>query len=213
MAAQLDAERPGSASFVAVDVSDLEQVRSLVRQTTQQFGRLEILIANAGLQRTHSFLEEDDSAWRDLLATNLSGTYYCIREGARAMANGGSIVVTASTNSWWMETEMAAYDASKAGVAGLVRSAALDLAPFRIRVNAVAPGLIRTRMTVGITEHPANAAEYLKTIPLARFGETRDVAAAVAFLASDDADWITGALLPVDGGQTLGSNAPGGGGV
>jgi NAD(P)-dependent dehydrogenase (short-subunit alcohol dehydrogenase family) len=209
----LNAERPGSAAYIAVDVSELEQVRALVRRTVELFGRLEILVANAGLHRTHHLLEDGDLTWHELLATNLSGTYYCIREGARAMTAGGSIVVTASTNSWWMETDMAAYDASKAGVAGLVRSAALDLAPLRVRVNAVAPGLIRTRMTVGVTENPANASEYLKTIPLARFGEPADVAAAVAFLASDDAQWITGALLPVDGGQTLGSNAPGGGGA
>jgi meso-butanediol dehydrogenase/(S,S)-butanediol dehydrogenase/diacetyl reductase len=213
VASVLDARRPGSAHFVHADVSDLEQVRALVAATLQRFGRLDVLMANAGIHQVEPFLAEDDATWREILGVNLTGAYYCVREAARAMPTGGSIVVTASTNSFFMETEMAAYNVSKAGVAGLVRTAALDLAPRGIRINAVAPGLIRTRMTTGVTENPAHAAAYLQTIPLARFGEPADVAAAAGFLASDDADWITGALLVVDGGQTLGSNAPAGGGV
>lgn len=212
-AAELEKIRPGSALFVQADISDLAQVRALVAKTFERLGRLDVLAANAGIHGVQPFLAEESSKWHDIVGVNLTGTYYCIREAARVMRPGGSIVVTASTNSYWMETEMVAYDASKAGVHGLVRSAALDLAPLGIRINAVAPGLIRTRMTAGVTDRPENAASYLRTIPLARFGEPADVAAAVSFLASDDADWITGVLLPVDGGQTLGSNAPGGGGV
>ena len=212
-AAALNAARPGSARFVPTDVRHLDQVRAMIARTLEHFGRLDVLVANAGIHALEPFLAEDDAAWQDVLGVNLTGGYHCVREGARAMQPGGSIVVTASTNSFWMETHMAAYNVSKAGLAGLVRSAALDLAPRGIRVNAVAPGLIRTRLTRGVTDDPAHAAEYLRTIPLQRFGEPADVAAAAAFLASDDAAWITGVLLLVDGGQTLGSNAPAGGGV
>jgi meso-butanediol dehydrogenase/(S,S)-butanediol dehydrogenase/diacetyl reductase len=213
VAAALESRRVDSARFVAADVSDLEQVRGLVRQALERFGRLDVLAANAGIHRLQPLVADGEQTWREVLSVNLDGAYYSLREAARVMRRGGSIVVTASTNSFWMETEMAAYNTSKAAIYGLVRSAALDLAPAGIRVNAVGPGLIRTRMTLGVTENATAAADYLKTIPLGRFGEPVDVAAAVSFLASADADWITGVLLLVDGGQTLGSNAPGGGGV
>jgi NAD(P)-dependent dehydrogenase (short-subunit alcohol dehydrogenase family) len=121
------------------------------------------------------------------------------------MTRGGSIVVTASTNAFWLESNLAHYNASKAAALAFARSAALDLAPEGIRVNAVSPGLIRTRLTRFVTENPERAQGYLRQIPLARFGEPEDVAAAVAFLASDDAAWITGQQIVVDGGQTIGT--------
>jgi NAD(P)-dependent dehydrogenase (short-subunit alcohol dehydrogenase family) len=103
---------------------------------------------------------------------------------------------------------MAAYNASKAGVVALVKSAAMELAAFGIRVNAVGPGLIRTRLTRHITDIPENATNYLRQIPLGRFGEPADVAAAICFLCSDDAAWITGHDLVIDGGQTIGTPIP-----
>ena len=107
-----------------------------------------------------------------------------------------------------METDLAAYDASKAGVVGLVRTAAMELAPHGITVNAVGPGLIVTDLTREMAEDPDRARTYLRQIPAGRFGTPRDVAGAVAFLVSADATWITGHVLVVDGGQTLGTPSP-----
>ena len=213
VAGALDAARPGSALFVAADVAQIASVRALIAGTLERFGRLDVAVVNAGMVKAEPFLTDDETTWEATLATNLSGAYYCVREAARVMKPGSSIVVTASTNSFWMERDLAVYNISKAGVAGLVRTAALDLAPLGIRVNAVAPGLIRTRMTTAITDNSGNATPYLATIPLGRFGEPADIAAAVSFLASGDADFVTGAFLLVDGGQTLGSNVAGGGGL
>jgi NAD(P)-dependent dehydrogenase (short-subunit alcohol dehydrogenase family) len=127
----------------------------------------------------------------------------------RALGNGGRIVVTSSTNAFWMETDLAAYNASKAGVLAMTRTAAMELAQYGITVNAVGPGLIATDLTRSVTDDPANAAIYLRQIPAGRFGTPDDVAGAVAFLVSPDASWITGHLLVVDGGQTLGTPFPG----
>jgi NAD(P)-dependent dehydrogenase (short-subunit alcohol dehydrogenase family) len=107
-----------------------------------------------------------------------------------------------------METDLVAYNASKAGVLAMTRTAAMELAPYGITVNAVGPGLIQTDLTRSLTDDPASAAIYLRQIPAGRFGTPEDVAGAVAFLASPDASWITGHLLVVDGGQTLGTPWP-----
>jgi 3-oxoacyl-[acyl-carrier protein] reductase len=121
-----------------------------------------------------------------------------------ARSGGGAIVVTASTNAFWVEANLAAYNASKGGVVALVRTAALDLAQYRIRVNAVEPGVVRTRLAAFVTENPEAAADYLQRIPLNRFAEPADVADAVLFLASKEAAYITGQTLVLDGGLTLG---------
>ena len=132
-----------------------------------------------------------------------------MQEAARAMipAGGGAIVATASTNAFWVESDMAHYNASKGGIVALVKSAALDLGPFGIRVNAVAPGMIRTRANY-ITEDPVAGPEYLKGVPLGRFAEPSEMAAVVAFLASDDASYVSGELLVADGGTTIGVRLP-----
>jgi 3-oxoacyl-[acyl-carrier protein] reductase len=151
-------------------------------------------------------LEIDDANWQSILAVNLTGTFLCTQEAARVMARmgGGAIVVTASTNAFWVEANMAAYNASKGGVVAFVRTAALDLARFGIRVNAVEPGVVRTPLATFVTEVPAAAADYLRRIPLNRFAEPGDVADAVLFLASSEAAYITGQTLVLDGGLTLG---------
>ena len=206
-AAELAAAVAGSVGFVRADCADRHDIERVVDQAVEAFGRLDIFMANAGISGVSPFLEITDELWDRILATNLRGAFIGVQTAARAMqgAGGGRIVVTASTNSFWMETDLTAYNASKAGVLAMVRTAAMELAPHGITVNAVAPGLIATDLTRGVTDDPENARAYLGQIPMGRFGTPDDVAGAVAFLVSPDAAWITGHLLIVDGGQTLGT--------
>jgi len=198
----------GSAPLVPVggDISRREDVQGMVRACIDHFGRLDVLVANASIADQQPFLEIDEERWRRVLDINLTGTFFCIQEAARAMApqGGGSIVVTSSTNAFWMETHHAAYSTSKAGQIGLVRNAALDLGPLGIRVNAVEPSVVRTRLSQFLTENPVEARPYLDRVPLDRFCEPQEVADAILFLASEEAGYITGQALILDGGLTLG---------
>lgn len=192
------------------DVSRRPDVRATVRDAVDMFGRLDVMVSHAGIADVEPFLDQDDASWHKMLDVNLTGAFLCIQEAALAMRErgGGTIVVTASTNAFWIESNAASYNASKGGVRALVKSAALDLAPFGIRVNSVAPGLIRTRLTRYVTDIPDHASEYLRNIPLRRFGEPEDVAGGILFLASDASRWITGHDLVIDGGQTIGTPLP-----
>ncbi len=195
---------------LTVDVSHRADVHMAVETALAAFGRLDVMISHAGIADVEPFLDQDESSWNKMLAVNMTGAFLCIQESAFVMKDrgGGSIVVTASTNAFWIESNAAAYNASKGGARALVRSAAIDLAQYGIRVNSVAPGLIRTRLTRYVTDIPEHAADYLRNIPLHRFGEPDDVADAILFLASDDSRWITGHDLVVDGGQTIGTPLP-----
>jgi 3-oxoacyl-[acyl-carrier protein] reductase len=199
-----------AAHFVQADAGEPAQVEALFRSAVDRLGRLDILVANAGTGDTAPLLETDDALWDRTLGLNLRGVFLALRAAGRVMADQGSgrMVAVASTNAFWMETTLAAYNASKAGVVALVRTAAMELAPRGITVNAVGPGLIATDLTAGVTQDPERSAAYLRQIPMARFGTPADVAAAVAFLVSPEAAWITGHLLVVDGGQTMGTPFP-----
>ena len=139
----------GPVRAVTCDVSSRDDVRAPCAPVPEQFGRLDAMIAHAGIADVKPLLEIDDRSWQRVLDVNLTGVFLCMQEAGRVMAQGegGAIVVTASTNSFWVEQNMAAYNASKGGVVALVRTAALDLAPLGIRVNAVAPGVVRTRIS------------------------------------------------------------------
>jgi NAD(P)-dependent dehydrogenase (short-subunit alcohol dehydrogenase family) len=201
----------GRAEALEVDASDREAVDRAVDRVVSDTGRLDIFVANAGIGGPTPFLDTTDATWDRVMAINLRGAFIGVQTAARAMravGRGGRIVVTSSTNAFWMETGLAAYNASKAGVLAMARTAAMEFAPHGITVNAVGPGLIATDLTRSVTDDPTNAAQYLRQIPIGRFGTPADVAAAVAFLVSKDAAWITGHLLVVDGGQTLGTPFP-----
>jgi 3-oxoacyl-[acyl-carrier protein] reductase len=177
-----------------------------VQRCVERFGGLDTLVANAGIAGVVPFLELDDASWHRVLDVNLTGTFYCMQEAARVMAakRQGAIVVIASTNAFWVEHHMTHYNTSKGGVIALVRSAAIDLAPLGIRVNAIEPGVVNTPLAAFVVQDPAVSARYLKLIPLGRFQEPGDVARTAVFLASDDAAYVTGHALVADGGLTLG---------
>ena len=201
----------GRAEAIEADVTDHAAIDGVVGQAVSDSGRLDIFVANAGIGDRAPFLDMSEQLWDRVVGVNLRGAFLGVQAAARAMraiGNGGRIVVTSSTNAFWMETDLAAYNASKAGVLAMTRTAAMELAPYGITVNAVGPGLIATDLTRSVTDDPANAAIYLRQIPAGRFGTPDDVAGAVAFLVSADASWITGHLLVVDGGQTLGTPFP-----
>ena len=203
--AELGASGPVQAH--AGDVAARADVRAAVDASLSTFGSLDVVVAHAGIADVQPILEISDDRWQRVLDVNLTGVFLCIQEGGRAIANagkGGAIVVTASTNSFWVEQNMAPYNTSKAGEVALIRTAALDLAGYGIRVNGVAPGVVRTRISEWVIDDPVLGPEYLKKIPIGRFGEPGDVADAVAFLASADAGYITGQTLILDGGLTLG---------
>jgi NAD(P)-dependent dehydrogenase (short-subunit alcohol dehydrogenase family) len=199
----------GQAEAVAGDIAKREDVAKAVGRCVERFGGLDILAANAGIADAQPLLEIEERSWRRIIDVNLTGTFFCIQEAARVMlpARKGAIVVTASTNAFYVETNMAHYNASKGGVVALVRSAALDLGPYGIRVNAIEPSMVKTRAAF-ITEDPVGGPEYLKRVPLGRFAETSEIASTVAFLASDDASYITGETIILDGGLTLGVHLP-----
>jgi NAD(P)-dependent dehydrogenase (short-subunit alcohol dehydrogenase family) len=198
----------GNDTIVSIggDVSIRADVQRAVSTCLARFGRLDVMIAHAGIADATPLLEIEDAAWQRIMDVNLKGVFLCTQEAGRVMARsgGGAIVVTASTNAFWVESNLAHYNTSKGGVVAFVRSAAIDLARYGIRVNAVAPGVVLTRIAAWVTEDPVLAADYLKHIPLNRFAETIDVAKTVLFLASGDSSYITGQTIVLDGGQTLG---------
>lgn len=199
------AAQGGEVIACSGDVSSRADVRRAVATCKAELGRLDMVAAVAGTAIPGSILEVDEEAWRRVLGVNLDGVLYTIQEAAREMlGGGGSIVVVASTNAFWVETGMAAYNASKGGVVALAKSAAVDLAQHGIRVNVVAPGIVETRLTRFLTDDEAQSAEYLKGVPLGRFATVEDVAKASLFLLSDDAAYVTGHTLVLDGGSTAG---------
>ena len=184
-----------------VDVSDCSMVNRAVSEIAAEFGRIDVLVNNAGIEKRAAFLDITPEDWERQLAVNLSGTFYCTQAAAREMAKRryGRIVNLASVAGLIGPIDLAAYGASKAGVIGLTRAAALDLADFGITVNAIAPGPIETELMLG-----AWTAEALRERPqhgaIARFGTVDEIAHVALFLASEESGYITGVTLSVDGG-------------
>lgn len=196
-----DRERPAAprTRHIAADVTS----RASLDAAFAASGAPDILMVNAGIAEEEDFLDHSTERWDRILAVNLSGAFHTVQAAARLMRprRAGAIVITASTNSYDGEARLAAYNASKAGLLGLVHTAANELGPYGIRVNAVCPGLIRTRLTERHFSNPEILREYFRDIPLGRGGRPEEVAQACVFLASGQASYITGATLFVDGGQ------------
>jgi glucose 1-dehydrogenase len=200
-AAGIAAEIGEAALPFAADVSRSAAVGALVAACLRHFGRIDVMVANAGVPHGAPFLELGEATWERVLAVNLKGVFLCGQAAARAMVAAGrpgAIVNVASTYAEVTEGEAAAYSASKGGVRMLTKSMALELGPHGIRVNAVGPGWIRTGMNP--LDDPAQVAQLEPTIPLQRVGLPEDVADVIAFLASDDARYVSGQTLFVDGG-------------
>jgi cyclopentanol dehydrogenase len=191
-----------------LDVGDSGAVDRVVAQVVERFGRIDVLSNNAGIELVHgpSTLETTDEEWERLFRVNAAGTFYACRAAAPHMPEGGSIVNMASINSFVAWENDAAYTATKGAVMQFSRALALDLAPRGIRVNAVCPGIIDTPLTEAFLERAedpdALRAEYAAVSPLNRMGTAREVAHCVLFLASDEASFVTGSALVVDGATT-----------
>jgi NAD(P)-dependent dehydrogenase (short-subunit alcohol dehydrogenase family) len=177
--------------------------RQSINDAFAHAGEVEIVVVNAGIASQQNVFATSATVWDRTLAVNLSGAFHTVQAAAQKMKKHGrgSIVLTASTNSYDGEANLIAYNASKAGVLGILHTAANELGPYGIRINAVCPGLIRTPLTARSFESPKLLADYFRHIPLGRGGEPEEVAQAVMFLASERASYITGATLFVDGGQ------------
>lgn len=178
-----------------------------VTEAVDRFGSLAVMAAHAGIAEPTALLDMTDEHWRRHMAINVDGVMYCTVEAAKAMAaagRGGAIVVTASINGWHVEQTMAAYNTTKGALLTFIRSAAIDLGRHGIRVNGVAPGVVDTPIAALVVHNPELAPQYLKTMPLGRFGQPEDIANAVSWLASEQSSYVTGHTLVLDGGQTLG---------
>jgi NAD(P)-dependent dehydrogenase (short-subunit alcohol dehydrogenase family) len=194
-----------SLGGTAVDVSIDTDVLAFVEEAAAFLGRIDVLINNAGIAHRTRFLDTDVTAWDRTIAVNLRGIFLVAQAVARRMTadeGGGAIVNMASTNALGGEEEFADYNASKGGVLQLTRTMALELGDAAIRVNCLCPGFIETPLNLSL-ESEAESVVYVRDkIPLGRRGRAEEVAAAYAFLASDEASFIHGAALVVDGGQT-----------
>ncbi|WP_284744422.1 SDR family NAD(P)-dependent oxidoreductase [Amycolatopsis sp. RTGN1] len=197
------ASAAGAAAGLALDVTDAKAVSSLVRGVAKEHGKLDIVVANAGIMEDALLGMIREELVDTTLSTNVAGTLHTVQAAARAMMRKktGSIVVLASIVGEYGSAGQTVYAASKAAVANIARSAAKELGRSGIRVNAVAPGVIETDLTAGLSED-AKAENTGKT-PLGRLGRAEDVANAIRFLVSDEASFITGQVLGVDGGLVL----------
>jgi len=201
----LDASRAEDAAseakadlWVAADVSDKEQVDAMFDRVEEEYGRIDVLVNNAGnIYAARHFLEGDEQWWDQVLGVNLKGAYLCSHRAAQKMVrqHSGVILNMSSGGATRAHRGNVAYDASKGGIEAMTRAMALDLAPYGVRVNAIVPGLIRT---YDISDE--TAAERGEVVPMGRLGTPEDLAGPTVFLATEDARYITGACLVVDGG-------------
>ena len=194
------------AIWIAADVGEPETADRAVHETLESFGRLDHLVSNAGIAYFDHALDEPLEHFDHTMLVNARGMYLMVHASARAMAGrgGGTIVCTASTASIAGEEHQVAYNASKGAVSQMARSFAIDLAPFGVRVNAVAPGWVRTPLTTEILADEVEWAKHRSRIALDRVAEPAEIANVVVFLLGDGSSYVTGSLVVADGGMTAG---------
>jgi NAD(P)-dependent dehydrogenase (short-subunit alcohol dehydrogenase family) len=197
------AEAGIEARQIFCDVRKPRQVDQMVGQVIRWHERIDVLMYIAGVGKTVPFVKTDEKHWDWIVDINLKGAFLTARAVTPHMLKRqrGKLVFMASTNAWDAEAELAPYNASKAGLFLLAKTLARELGPYGINSNAVGPGLIRTRLTAPLVKDPKFMRKYEHLIPLGRLGEPEDIAGPATFLASRDADYVTGTLLFVDGGQ------------
>jgi len=202
-------KKMGQKSFsVAADVSSVDEVIAMFGKIKETWGKLDILVNNAGVAHYSSFEEMTEEEWDKTLNVNLKGEFLCAREAVKIMKRkGGKIINISSVASGGVgfgSPQMAHYVSSKGGVIALTEALAVEVAPYKINVNSIAPGFIETDMTAGLVPDKKAQEGFLARIPWKRLGKPADIGAAAAFLASDEANYITGAVLYVDGGWLAG---------
>lgn len=207
----------GSGILVKADVSHEEEVKALFNETISKFGRIDIVVSNAGLQKDSSFLEMTLQQWQKVIDVNLTGQFLVCREAAKQFVAQekaatevnhselpiGKIILMSSVHDVIPWAGHVNYAASKGGIMMFMKSISQELAPYKIRVNSVSPGAIKTSINKEVWSDPDKYKGLLQLIPYKRIGTPQDVAKAVAWLASDDSDYVNGETLYIDGGMTL----------
>jgi len=193
------------AVAVAADISKPDEVERLVGTAVEAYGGLDILVNNAGIEEQHPFLEMPLEVWNNVIAVNLTGVWLCTQTAARHMVErkrGGRIINISSVHEDMAMPTNAPYCAAKGGLRMLMRTVAVELAPYGITVNDVAPGAIDTPMDAALKRDPVKMRQLLSEIPIGRMGTPEEVAGLCVFLASDAAAYVTGATYVIDGGMT-----------
>jgi NAD(P)-dependent dehydrogenase (short-subunit alcohol dehydrogenase family) len=201
----------GHAVVHVGDVSQRAANQEAVKACVRAFGRHDYMVANAGIADFVPFLEGTDEAWDQQIGIDLKGTWLSVQESARQMVregHGGAIVVVSSTNAFQPEQQGLFYNTSKSGQVAIMRTAAMELAPHGIRVNGVAPGIIDTRLSRYVIDDPVQSKVFLDRTPLGRFAGPVEVARPILYLCSDDASYVAGAFLVIDGAYSVGLPVP-----
>ncbi len=200
---------PERALAHQADVADSTAVNGLIQAALGRFGKLDVMVNNAGAFGGGDPAAIDDDQWRKIMATDLDGVFYGCRAAIPHLkTTKGCIVNTASVSGLGGDWGMSPYNAAKGGVVNLTRALALDLGRYGVRVNAVCPSLTRSEMSTDVTDDDATMAKFRERIPLGRACEPEEVAAVIAFLASPDASFMTGAIVAVDGGLSASNGQP-----
>jgi 3-oxoacyl-[acyl-carrier protein] reductase len=193
---------PGRLGYTTLDVTDSAAVRACVADVVERYGRLDILLTSHGFPRDRRLLDMTDDEWNDVIGVCLTGTFLCVREAAPPMvAQGYGRIVTVASRAWQGNPGQANYSAAKAGVVGLTKSVAKELGRHGVTANAIAPGLIDTPSLRGLDTFDQIAGRAVRDNSIKRIGQPGDVAAAVLFLASPQAGFITGEVVHVSGGR------------
>jgi glucose 1-dehydrogenase len=206
-------EENGAAIAVEADISREEQVQKMLEKMYKEFGTIDILVSNAGMQRDAPFAEMTLKDWQRVIDVNLTGGFLCAREAAREFIrrgvvrersiSAGKIIFISSVHEVIPWARHCNYAASKGGVMLLMKTIAQELAPYKIRVNSIAPGAVKTPINKSAWATPEAEAKLLRLIPYNRIGNPKDIAAVAVWLASDESDYVHGITIYVDGGMTL----------